>query len=118
MDVSVAPAEPPSVVAVGDQGCASSPETPSLQQPGLNDIVSLCLLPDELVYAAFKDLEAGMSRGELHARRSNFTGAWMLDRSAPHGAYRGALATWLVDWAERYFRRATKEASAMETISA
>ena len=118
MDVSVAPAVPPVVVAVGDRGCARSQETPQLQQPELKDIANLCLLPDELVYAAFKDLEAGISRGELHPRRSAFTGAWMLDRCAPHGAYRGSLANWCCSWAEVYYSRAGQQPFSAGTATA
>ena len=117
MDHSVVPPTIPAAMGGVASQHTVSPMPPTFHLR-LEDIASLDIIPNELVSAAFTDLESGVSRCELHPRRSNFTGAWMLDRCAPHGTYRCALATWLVEWAERYFRRVATESSAMETISA
>ena len=76
------------------------------QMPTREDIRGLGILTtDQLVDAALKDLETGIQRGELYPRRSRFTGAWMLDRCAPHGSYRGTLASWCGLWMDLYLRR-------------
>ena len=78
----------------------------SYQMPTRGDMQGLGVLTtDQLVDAALKDLETGIRRGELYPRRSRFTGAWMLDRCAPQGFYRGTLASWCGQWMELYLRR-------------